>query len=185
MTSGKQYKAVRSKYHSARIFKRLTLPETVLLLVSLTPASPELQKIVAYEGAFNRIFAIIESEGSLNRGGVVVQACLSLFANLLRLNVSNQSDFRETGCIPKAANLLRMVVKDESEGSENQPLFVSPQKEKNIWGFLSVLRLFLQGSSAGTQMNQVAFLQHGVTFAVLDLGFSVSLAPHVRSEVSN
>ena len=154
----------------------------MLLLIAITPASSDLQKLVAFENAFDRVFAIIDAEGSLSHGGVIVQDCLSLLANLLRLNTSNQSYFRETGGIPKIAAVLRGVIKDE-DSPESLQGFATSQRDKNVWGFLSVIRLFLQGSSTGTQMNQSAFWQHGVTFLVLELGFRASLSPAIRSEV--
>ena len=50
--------------------------EALLLLVSLTPTSPELQKVVAFDNAFDRVFAIIETEGGLTYGSTTVQtAC--------------------------------------------------------------------------------------------------------------
>ncbi|KPI34893.1 Isoleucine--tRNA ligase, cytoplasmic [Cyphellophora attinorum] len=45
--------------------------EALLLLVKLTPTSGELQKVVAFEDAFGRIFAIIEAEGGLTHGATI------------------------------------------------------------------------------------------------------------------
>ena len=38
-------------------------------------------------------------------GGIVVEDCLNFAANLLRNNDSNQSYFRETGCVAKLGSL--------------------------------------------------------------------------------
>lgn len=55
----------------------------LLLLVDLTNVSQtELQKLIAFEDAFQRIFNLIQGEGGLAEGGIVVQDCLSLLANL-------------------------------------------------------------------------------------------------------
>jgi hypothetical protein len=59
------------------------------VLISLTEGNPEIQKLVAFENAFELLFAIIEQEGGVD-GGIVVQDCLTLLANLLRYNSSNQ-----------------------------------------------------------------------------------------------
>lgn len=47
----------------------------------------------------------MRQEGGLE-GGVVVQDCLSCLDGLLRLNVSNQTFFRETGLTPFLSSLL-------------------------------------------------------------------------------
>ena len=54
-----------------------------------------LQKIVAFENAFERIFHILTVEGNSD-GGVIVEDCLNLLLNLLKNNASNQNFFRET-----------------------------------------------------------------------------------------
>lgn len=155
--------------------------EALLLLTSLTPASPDLQKLVAFENAFDRIFDIIESEGSLTNGGVIVQDCLSLLANLLRLNASNQSFFRETGGVAKISHTLALALKEEaSQDGINE--WNGPQRDKNLWGFLSVIRLFLIGGSVGTHMNQNAFWQNGIVSQVLDIAFHPTLPAPIRAE---
>lgn len=63
--------------------------EGLLLLISLTESNADLQKIVAFENAFERLLAIIDEEGAIS-GGIIVQDCLQLVQNLLRHNVSNQ-----------------------------------------------------------------------------------------------
>jgi hypothetical protein len=63
--------------------------ETLLVLIALTNGNPEIQKLVAFENAFEVLFAIIEQEGAVD-GGIVVQDCLQLLGNLLRYNSSNQ-----------------------------------------------------------------------------------------------
>ncbi|KAH9742520.1 Golgin candidate 6 [Citrus sinensis] len=64
--------------------------EALLLLTYLTREAEEIQKIVVFEGAFEKIFSIIKEEGGSD-GGVVVQDCLELLNNLLRNNESNQT----------------------------------------------------------------------------------------------
>lgn len=66
----------------------------MLLLIQLTKGNANIQKIVAFENAFDRIFDVIEQEGSAD-GGIVVEDCLLLMLNLLRGNVSNQNFFKE------------------------------------------------------------------------------------------
>ena len=157
--------------------------EGVLLLVTLTPSSPDLQKLVAFENAFDRIFEIIKAEGSLTYGGIVVQDCLSLLANLLGLNASNQSFFRETGGISKIAEVLDQVIR--GRGFRDVAAELAPtQSNKNLWGLLSVIRLFLLKGGVGTLMNQTSFWQCGVTLQVLEIAFSESAERAIRAEVS-
>ena len=157
--------------------------EGVLLLITLTPSSPDLQKLVAFENAFDRIFEIIKAEGSLTHGGIVVQDCLSLLANLLGLNTSNQSFFRETGGISKIAEVLDQVIRGRGFRDVNADL-APTQSNKNLWGLLSVIRLFLLKGGVGTRMNQASFWQCGVTLQVLDIAFSESAERAIRAEVS-
>lgn len=157
--------------------------EGLILLGALTPSSPDLQKLVAFESAFDRIFGIIDAEGSLTHGGVTVQDCLSLLANLLRMNVSNQSYFRETGWVKKLAALLRDALQQQ-DSSEAVAEWAKPQRDKNLWGLLVVIRLFLVKGSMGTQPNQKSFWQSGVLVQVLDIAFHQDMDMTIRAEVS-
>ncbi|BDA49633.1 General vesicular transport factor p115 [Coccomyxa sp. Obi] len=81
--------------------------EAILLLAGLTRSSADIQKIVAFEGAFERVLQILEEEG-WSQGGIIVQDCTELLNNLLRNNPANQLMFRETGHLSKFASLLRI-----------------------------------------------------------------------------
>ena len=156
--------------------------EGLSLLTYLTPNSSELQKVVAYENAFDRIFNIIKLEGSLSQGDRVVEDCLILLANLLRLNVSNQSFFRETGSVPKLARLLNDAVRDQNEEDEIAE-WAKAQRNRNIYALLAVLRLFLLTGGIGTHANQSSFWQHGILSQVLHLAFSRSTQIQIKAEV--
>ena len=153
----------------------------LVLLTDLSNASPELQKLIAFENAFDRLFAMITVDGGLQTGGIVVQDCLSLLANLVRYNGPNQSLFRETGCVAKLAELLpggkRVPV------SEQEEEWANPQRDKNIWGVLAVLRMFLISGSTATIQNQNAFVKHGMLQLVLNLAFDHSTAIPIKAEV--
>ena len=152
----------------------------LLLLTDVTQYSVELQKLVGFENCFDRVFAIIESDGSLLQGGIIVQDCLSLLANLLRFNSSNQSLLRESGGVEKLAALLPT---GPTKNLEDDIGWESPQKDKNIWGLLAVLRLFLVKGSTGTQANQDSFYKAGVLQRVLDLAFENSTTASIKGEV--
>lgn len=155
--------------------------EGLSLLTYLTPHSNELQKLVAFENAFDKIFLIIEKEGSLSGGDRIVEDCLILLANLLRMNVSNQSHFRETGCVPRLTLLLNDAVTEEAQGEEVAD-WVAAQRNRNIYALLAVLRLFLVRDGTGTQANQISFWQNGVLEKVLKLAFDHSTEVQIKSE---
>lgn len=137
---------------------------------------------MAFESAFDRIFEIVDAEGSLTHGGVIVQDCLSLLANLLRLNASNQSYFRETGWSKKLASLLQHSLR-EQDSHDGVADWATPQRDKNLWGLLAVIRLFLIKGSIGTQANQNSFWQSGVLIQVLEIAFHQSIDMMIRAEV--
>ena len=68
--------------------------QTLLLLIQLTKGNSNIQKIVAFENAFDRLFEVIAEEGYAD-GGIVVEDCLLFMLNLLRNNASNQNFFKE------------------------------------------------------------------------------------------
>ncbi|GAB7346967.1 hypothetical protein MBLNU459_g2020t1 [Dothideomycetes sp. NU459] len=149
----------------------------LLLLVDLTNVSQtELQKLIAFEDAFQRTFNMIKSEGGLAEGDIVVQDCLSLIANLIRHSASNQSLFRESGCIPRLVDLVNQTVPAPEEDD-----FTRANRERNSWGLLAVLRLFLDRGEVGTKQNQDVFWKSGLLQMVLRLSFDHTAAPPIRT----
>jgi hypothetical protein len=155
--------------------------ESLLLLIALTPTSTELQKVVSFENAFDRIFAIIETEGGLTYGSTTVQDCLSLLANLLKLNTSNQSYFRETGGVGRIAKLLTAALAEE-DGADGVSEWIKPQRDINIWGLLTLIGLFLSRGAPGTSVNQNAFWQSGILSKILHLSFHPAFSINIRSK---
>jgi intracellular protein transport protein USO1 len=152
------------------------------LLIALTPSSTELQKLITFENAFERIFYLIEVEGSLTHGSEVVEDCLSLLANLLRFNFSNQSYFRETGCVKRLAKLLTDA--NQAQGAERKVLdWISPRRDKNLWGLLATIQLFLVHGSTSTSINQTAFWQNGIMEQVLHIAFSQEFSVNITAKV--
>ena len=150
------------------------------MLNDVTQGSIELQKLVAFENAFDRVFNLIQADGSLAHGDVVVQDCLSLLANLLHLNPANQSLFRETGFV---ARLARLLAEDGAPTADEPLPSPQPTREKNIWGLLAVLKMFLIPGNLGTPANQAAFEKQGVLQQVLNIGFDTTISPRIRAEV--
>lgn len=59
------------------------------MLQFLLSQSPDIQKILVFEGAFEKLFNIITQEGGIE-GGVMVHDALACVDALLRYNTSNQ-----------------------------------------------------------------------------------------------
>ncbi|CAI9094132.1 OLC1v1029821C1 [Oldenlandia corymbosa var. corymbosa] len=109
--------------------------EALLLLTYLTREAEEIQKIVVFEGAFEKIFSIIKEEGGSD-GGVVVQDCLELLNNLLRTNASNQVMLRETLGFDPLISILRL------RGSAYK---FTQQKTINLLSVLETIQLLIYG----------------------------------------
>ncbi|CAH2012278.1 unnamed protein product [Acanthoscelides obtectus] len=106
--------------------------DALLLLINLTKSNANIQKIVAFENAFDRLFAIIKDEGWTD-GGIVVEDCLLLILNLLRNNTSNINFFKEGSYIQKLTPMFELPANLEEVGW-------SPQKVSNFHCLLQVIR---------------------------------------------
>lgn len=160
--------------------------EAISLLTALTPTSIEIQKLVAFENAFEKLFAIIEADGALYEGGRTVEDCLILLANLLRRNASNQSLFRESGCMRDLAGLLQGLLEAQLPAAEDVAAWAEIQRNRNIYAFLAIIRLFLPIGATGLLQNQNALWKQGLVHHVLQLAFRRDIG-HVpiRAEVCN
>jgi hypothetical protein len=58
-----------------------------------------------------------------------------------------------------------------------------PQRDRNLWGILAIIRLFLVHGGLGTQANQFSWWLSGITPHILTLAFGESTTPAVRAEV--
>ncbi|KAL6709020.1 Vesicle-mediated ER to Golgi transport protein [Coniothyrium glycines] len=161
--------------------------EGLVALTDLARTSSELQKLFVFEDAFTKVFNMIHSDGGLAQGGVVVQDCLSLLATLIRHNTSNQTNVREMGHVARFAALLPGGKKPKKAkvNAEEEDNWVSPQADKNVWGLLAIMRMFLVKGSASTMQNQNVFQQHGLLRQLLDIAFDPATAHPIRIEALN
>lgn len=106
--------------------------DVLLLLIQLTKGNANIQKIVAFENAFDRLFDVIKEEGWTD-GGIVVEDCLLLMLNLLKNNTSNINFFKEGSYIHKLAPMFEIPDNIEEIGW-------SPQKVSNIHCVLQLVR---------------------------------------------
>lgn len=70
--------------------RELIRNEALLLVQALAHSNPDIQHLLAFEGVFDRLLAIIQAEGGIAVGGIIVHDCLDAIGALLRWNVSNQ-----------------------------------------------------------------------------------------------
>ncbi|XP_058948947.2 general vesicular transport factor p115-like [Pocillopora verrucosa] len=139
--------------------------EGLLLLIQLTKSNAAIQKIVAFENAFDRLLEIITEEG-YSDGGIVVEDCLLLMQNLLKLNVSNQNFFREGSYVQRLTAFFELDQVSSPATPENQDSTWSTQKVSNIKLMLQLVRVLVspdnpQQATATCQkiMNQCGLLR--------------------------
>ncbi|KAG0039362.1 hypothetical protein BGZ82_008584 [Podila clonocystis] len=155
--------------------------EGLLLLISLTESNADLQKIVAFENAFERLLAIIDEEGALT-GGIIVQDCLQLVQNLLRHNVSNQNYFRETSCIQRIPELFNSDTIDEHGKHDPSMKDVwSDQKGNNMIMVLELIRVLVVPDHSNTVANQKSMFQCGILPLLVDLSLSSNAPQRVKA----
>jgi hypothetical protein len=162
--------------------------EGLVVLTDLSRTSPELQKIFVFEDVFRHIFAMIQADGGLTQGGIVVQDCLSLLATLVRFNTSNQTYFQKMEYQAQFAALLpggKKQAKPRAASETNLDDWVSPQSDKNVWGLLVIMRMFLLKGGAATPSNQAAFEKYGLVRQLLNIAFDPATAMMIQVEALN
>ncbi|XP_024993371.1 golgin candidate 6-like [Cynara cardunculus var. scolymus] len=148
--------------------------EALLLLTYLTREAEEIQKILVFEGAFEKIFSIIKEEGG-SEGGVVVQDCLELLNNLIRNNASNQVLLRETVGFDSLISILKL---------RGTTYSFTQQKTINLLSVLETISLLLNGgletdsaSNNNRLTNKTVLVQRNVLDHLLMLGVESQWAP--------
>ncbi|CAG8626774.1 9655_t:CDS:10, partial [Funneliformis mosseae] len=151
--------------------------EGLLLLISLTENNADIQKIVAFENAFERLLEIIVEEDGLN-GGIIVQDCLQLIHNLLRYNVSNQ-----TSCIQRIPALLSYSAEFQHQGFELEFLVQDwhDQKIVNTIVLLELIKILVVPNNMNTVTNQNVMVQCGVLKPIIELALSSNAPSPVKS----
>ena len=141
--------------------------EALLVLPHLVHGNSDVQKLVAFEGAFEKLLDVVAQEGRIE-GGVVVQDALEGLEALLRYNVSNQNYFRETISIPMLAPLLFFPPpppqsntnrQAEQEHARQLEAFAfqewDDQKVLNARLVIGIAGLLVSGQGDGKRQNQV------------------------------
>lgn len=114
--------------------------DALLLLIELIKGNANIQKIVAFENAFDRLFDVIRDEG-FSDGGIVVEDCLILMINLLKNNSSNQQFFKEGSYIQRLAPMLILPPELDESGW-------TAQKVSNMHCMLQIVRALVNPSNS-------------------------------------
>ncbi|RLV91393.1 Intracellular protein transport protein USO1 [Spathaspora sp. JA1] len=163
--------------------------EVILLLMAIVNDNFNIQKLVAFENTFDKLFEIIDEEGGI-RGSILVQDCLTLITNLLQFNASNQKFFMETQCVPRLAQLLAEPIDEQQNETfypENGFPFVAPpiiwteQRIQNMVIALEICRLLVNEDNELRTTNQDILYASGIHYIVLKLVFSPITDNTVRS----
>ncbi|OCF39785.1 hypothetical protein I317_06394 [Kwoniella heveanensis CBS 569] len=158
--------------------------EGLLLLPAMLAGNPDLQKIVAFSGAFEKLFQIIDSEGGVE-GGIVVQDALTVIGCLLRFNVSNQNYFRELSLIPAIPRIIGFpapLPADVPTPDEFALQYWPEQKIYNTGLVLGLIRMLVGGPGGG---NQAAMVTGGVTRCLLELSLASNAPNGIKSQALN
>ncbi|KAK8864634.1 hypothetical protein IAR55_001884 [Kwoniella newhampshirensis] len=158
--------------------------EALLLLPAMLAGNADLQKIVAFSGAFEKLFQIIDQEGGVD-GGIVVQDALTVVGGLLRFNVSNQNYFRELSLIPAIPRIIGFpspLPLDVATPDEFAVQFWPEQKIYNTGLILGLIRMLVGGPGGG---NQTAMVTGGITRCLLELALASNAPNGVKSQALN
>ncbi|KAG3276410.1 USO1 vesicle transport factor [Ictidomys tridecemlineatus] len=149
----------------------------VLLLQALTRSNGAIQKIVAFENAFERLLDIITEEGNSD-GGIVVEDCLILLQNLLKNNNSNQNFFKEGSYIQRMKPWFE--VGDENSGW-------SAQKVTNLHLMLQLVRVLVSPTNppGATSSCQKAMFQCGLLQQLCTILMATGVPADILTETIN
>jgi hypothetical protein len=154
--------------------------EAILILMALANNNSQIQKLVAFENTFDRLFDIIEEEGGI-RGSILVQDCLTLITNLLQYNAINQKLFLETNIVPRLQSLISEPVTEEFAEDENdpegftrvsEPIVWTEQRVQNMSIALEICKTLVTEDNSLISENQIKLADAGLLFTVLKLAFS-------------
>ena len=153
--------------------------DALILLTHLTKGNANIQKIVAFENAFDRLFDVIADEGYAE-GGIIVEDCLAIVHNLLKNNSSNQNFFKEGSYIQRLSPMFALP----DDGEESR---WSSQKVHNILCSLQVIRmLVMPGNPAQvTSSCQKTLRNSGILEALCGVLMASGVPVDVLTETIN
>ncbi|KAJ7496582.1 p115 like vesicle tethering protein [Mycena latifolia] len=131
--------------------------EAVTMVQALISQSADIQKVLAFEGAFEKLFNTVTQEGGIEGGAVTMEA-LACVDGLLRFNTSNQSYFRETPLPPALCSLLLFpsnLPMHEAAPQEFALQFWDDQKLSNASLVVGIMGMLIS-SSKGNSIQEVS-----------------------------
>lgn len=163
--------------------------DALLLLIQLTKGNTNIQKIVAFENAFDKLFEIINNEGGAD-GGIVVEDCLILLLNLLKNNSSNQQFFKEGSYIQKLVRMFESSTEPAAATTQENIYGGNdwiPQKMSNVHCMLQVIRSLVSPSNQQQVISacQKAMHQSLLLDALCDILMSSGVPIDVLTETIN
>ncbi|XP_069486680.1 general vesicular transport factor p115 isoform X2 [Ambystoma mexicanum] len=149
----------------------------LLLLQQLTKSNAAIQKIVAFENAFERLLDIVTDEGNSD-GGIVVEDCLLLLVNLLKNNNSNQNFFKEGSYIQRMKPWFE--VGDDNSGW-------SAQKVTNLHLMLQLVRVLVSPMNppGATSSCQKSMFQCGLLQQLCTILMATGVPADILTETIN
>ncbi|KAL4068742.1 p115 like vesicle tethering protein [Scleroderma yunnanense] len=131
--------------------------ESILMIQSLIAQSPDIQKVLAFEGAFEKLFEIITQEGGVE-GDIIVIDVLRCVDGLLRFNSSNQSYFRDTSMPVVLCSLLQFPPKLQLQDPSPQEFalqFWNQQKTSNVSLVIGLMGMLIGSKGSSSQETHV------------------------------
>lgn len=156
--------------------KEVIRNEALLLLIELTRANANIQKIVAFENGFDIVLGIIHTEG-LSDGGIIVEDCLTLLLHLLTRNTSNQQFFKEGSFVQRLTPFFEI----------NSESVWSAQKVANLHLMIKVVRTLVSPSNPSnvTSSCQLAMQQSGMLERLCNMLMATGVPADILTETIN
>ncbi|XP_069781626.1 general vesicular transport factor p115 isoform X2 [Narcine bancroftii] len=149
----------------------------LLLLQQITKGNAAIQKIVAFDNAFERLLDIITEEG-MSDGGIVVEDCLLLLLNLMKNNSSNQNFFKESSYIQRMKPWFEVAEENSSW---------SAQKVTNLHLMLQLVRVLVSpvNPPGATSNCQKSAFQCGVLQQLCTILMATGVPADILTETIN
>ncbi|KAH7912734.1 p115 like vesicle tethering protein [Hygrophoropsis aurantiaca] len=131
--------------------------ESIVMIQALISQSPDIQKVLAFEGAFEKLFNTVTQEGGVE-GGVISLDALRCVDGLLRFNSSNQSYFRETPLPSLLLSLLLFPPTLQLQDAAPQEFalqFWDNQKVANVSLVIGIMGMLIGSKGSGSPDSSV------------------------------
>ena len=125
--------------------------DAILLLSYLTRSNSQIQKIVAFESAFERLMLIMNDEG-YSDGSIIVEDCITVMQNLLRGNSSNQAFYREANQVQSLVPFFDFKLSSSLKWSN--------QKTSNVLAMLLLVRCLVAPSNSQQNVSACQKVMH-------------------------